>query len=115
MRISDWSSDVCSSDLLDKHQRVTKQGVGVPSVESQRATITLLRLIVSPQLPEAVAERNEWLWRFRFERLSTSVQKHGRGEVAALANVFGERNHLGGAAERKRGVEGKSGAVSVKF
>src|SRR3546814_11164042 len=90
MRISDWSSDVCSSDLLDEHQRVTKQGVGVPSVELQRATITLLRLVVSPQLPEAVAERNEWLRRFRFERLSTSVQKHGLGEIAALANAIGE-------------------------
>src|SRR3546814_15751230 len=63
---------------LDEHQRVTKQGVGVPSVELQRATITLLRLVVSQQLPEAGAQRTEWLTRFRFAPL---------GQVSAAPRV----------------------------
>src|SRR3546814_5335274 len=34
MRISDWSSDVCSSDLLDLHLRPSEAGTRTPDVQS---------------------------------------------------------------------------------
>src|SRR3546814_10418148 len=49
MRISDWSSDVCSSDLL---QRIRWHGVGLPQINSGLADssiATVLRDMVRPQ------------------------------------------------------------------
>src|SRR3546814_4076356 len=37
MRISDWSSDVCSSDLLDRVQRRLRRRNGVPGRPAGRA------------------------------------------------------------------------------
>src|SRR3546814_4955400 len=35
MRISDWSSDVCSSDLSSENSRRAKRGVMIPSLEPE--------------------------------------------------------------------------------
>src|SRR3546814_15356018 len=38
MRICDWSSDVCSSDLVDRHQRLQRGGA-VGAVEAKLAHV----------------------------------------------------------------------------
>src|SRR3546814_9587520 len=42
MRISDWSSDVCSSDLLDRSRHVGQHGMTRPAGHGNRAQLALL-------------------------------------------------------------------------
>src|SRR3546814_20232663 len=88
MRISDWSSDVCSSDLLDTHGKRT-------IVEADR----------HPR------NRNPG-HRPGNNRLHPPVIRVHRSAVDGLGpvSVLVERKHLGG---RKSVVEGKSGSVRV--
>src|SRR3546814_2014089 len=39
MRISDWSSDVCSSDLLDEPAATRDPGAARPAVRGRRASV----------------------------------------------------------------------------
>src|SRR3546814_1047491 len=54
MRISDWSSDVCSSDLLENLLRIVEHRGG--GIERQRAARHHLRIV--PARPLLVADRD---------------------------------------------------------
>src|SRR3546814_19557948 len=80
MRISDWSSDVCSSDLLDAHpalQPIHDLGLGAPNglaagpdgtlfiSNGPLATTALpnpkiVRLTLDPNDPFSVTEQSDW-------------------------------------------------------
>src|SRR3546814_1231285 len=51
MRISDWSSDVCSSDLLGWHQRALAHAA---RLASQSSTLTVFSLVIA-STPSAIA------------------------------------------------------------
>src|SRR3546814_11355846 len=60
MRISDWSSDVCSSDLFDEMMRLaTKWNAwtwGIEAIAAQRVLITLFRVFLAAKFPNLVVE-----------------------------------------------------------
>src|SRR3546814_12694515 len=49
MRISDWSSDVCSSDLLFEHRRLDRAALFVEPIQLLRDLRRLLRIAGSEQ------------------------------------------------------------------
>src|SRR3546814_12720630 len=111
MRISDWSSDVCSSDLTGRRETCRK------SVEV-RASFSLRQLIeirrVGAPLRPKVKDRDH-------ERCGEQHgDQTGRGPADATAQLAGTRHCAGqgdaesGPGQSRKGVaEGKGGAVSV--
>src|SRR3546814_18697780 len=63
MRISDWSSDVCSSDLPRKAEATELQGVALPGCRSARGAdcskVLGIEAIVSHHRRLAVGQRNQ--------------------------------------------------------
>src|SRR3546814_19775246 len=88
MRISDWSSDVCSSDLLDalRAQRRDEARVG------RAAAGTFFRLPAG-ELRQHLARRGAQPALGREERLTAAVPRHAEVQVVARA------------AERRVGTE----------
>src|SRR3546814_20418857 len=95
MRISDWSSDVCSSDLL---ARVLKDGGELRFATDDASYLgwALERLTVEPALAWQVAGPADW-------RHRPDDWPPTRYEEKALA--------AGRKPDRKSGVEGQRGAV----
>src|SRR3546814_14474165 len=85
MRISDWSSDVCSSDLCLPAMRIDQQPAYVLHARPYRETSLLLECL---------------------------TREHGRLGVVARG-VRGERARLRRAQDRKSVVEGKRVSVRV--
>src|SRR3546814_2317957 len=56
MRISDWSSDVCSSDLLAR--LLTPEQFGI--VAYATVFVELSRTLVQGGIPDALIQRSEW-------------------------------------------------------
>src|SRR3546814_3551544 len=71
MRISDWSSDVCSSDLLS--------GAGVDALDPQGAEIALLGAAVAVGVLQALLD---------------PLDGHGEDAVATAAIALGPLHHL---------------------
>src|SRR3546814_15389851 len=71
MRISDWSSDVCSSDLLS--------GAGVDALDPQGAEIALLGAAVAVGVLQALLD---------------PLDGHGEDAVATAAIALGTLHHL---------------------
>src|SRR3546814_18197894 len=71
MRISDWSSDVCSSDLLS--------GAGVDALDPQGAEIALLGAAVAVGVLQALLD---------------PLDGHGEAAVATAAIALGTLHHL---------------------
>src|SRR3546814_2583405 len=113
MRISDWSSDVCSSDLYD--------GVGALKDMVQNHLLQLLALVAMepPVRIDSTAVRNEKVKVLRSLRpmnessvLTHSVKgQYGPGAVKGQI-VVGYDDELGRDSDRKRVVQGKR--VSVR-
>src|SRR3546814_12703816 len=89
MRISDWSSDVCSSDLL----RVGHRAVVVGDADAAHSVKQVIGFDGAADLP-------------RVPRRLQQARERGR---EARGEVRGERLE----GDRKSGVEGKSESVSV--
>src|SRR3546814_17186165 len=109
MRISDWSSDVCSSDLLvieDHGDAAGRQRCHHPPPGRRlRGTRKLLHDIVGEDEVEATAEA--------FEAVALALEQIARAEVrrcSALTQLLSF--HL--AQDRKRVVEGKNESVRVE-
>src|SRR3546814_15156486 len=91
MRISDWSSDVCSSDLL--------VSTGTRTLQDQLFRRDLPRLRNALALPISVAllkGRGNYVCHYHLERLS--------GDARALKS----RSEMGRSEERRVGKEGVS-------
>src|SRR3546814_9208600 len=80
MRISDWSSDVCSSDLLDR-----LLALGVPG----RAIAEL----GSRQIPFGVGH---------VERIERGLYQPGEGPLHVLSPVYADGEEIGRASCRER-------------
>src|SRR3546814_5826227 len=91
MRISDWSSDVCSSDLL---------AVGQDAVVQHGGDDALALDPLDLQLHQAVVEQQDVA--------GVDVARQAEVADADLAFVAGRR-----VGDRKSVVSGKSGSVSV--
>src|SRR3546814_253802 len=79
MRISDWSSDVCSSDLLTDHMR-TEQSVMMSIAETQSSLKTLLTRLTDAGQDVGFDKASKGHIRnidLRLERLSSDLA-HGR-------------------------------------
>src|SRR3546814_19097791 len=60
MRISDWSSDVCSSDLSEARRRMgTRTVLGVSSLASAALLLPVALLAPGPFLPPGTGQRSE--------------------------------------------------------
>src|SRR3546814_10845513 len=107
MRISDWSSDVCSSDLLSSSKDFTWDSIEATVLEGlskrvglEKDTDTLLRIA-------AVANKAQ--------RRMTQKEEHVLDPASAVARVplkltkrFTEKlNHDGSVEDRTSGVSGK--------
>src|SRR3546814_10954946 len=125
MRISDWSSDVCSSDLEQRHHRRDRQDVGeqrrVPPAAADRCQRP------APQAQVALQLRNPRVGEVPADVRADVIaallacglaRKPPRAPCnVALAQPAAASEALDHVplwvADRKRGVEGKSGVVSV--
>src|SRR3546814_20928880 len=108
MRISDWSSDVCSSDLLRLHRHVADL------VEEQRAAGRLLETPRSTGLRagKGAAFMAEQLGFDQFERNRGHVDSNEGSMEARTENVERTRTqYLDG--DRKNVVSGKTGPSHV--
>src|SRR3546814_8598711 len=86
MRISDWSSDVCSSDLL-----ATKLGVSAPSLYHHFANKTeVLRASAKELVRDVPAPRVTSLndWKGWFKSMALNVYKHVMQRPRASALLF---------------------------
>src|SRR3546814_14728320 len=105
MRISDWSSDVCSSDLRRRAHRSRQPGAGFPVSLRSRAT----------DRPQAV--RRDPRTR-RYAGRIVSAPRRGIARRAAVRDAFAvPQGRLAAmpprAGDRKSGVQGKSVSVRV--
>src|SRR3546814_9603170 len=99
MRISDWSSDVCSSDLLDRH-------VGLLLVIDQQAALA----------QDLVADRTQQVFRLSAAIGSAAIDKnlcaigHGQRQLRRrTVGRGGEQQLLGGGVIRFRFAYGSTG------
>src|SRR3546814_14890726 len=98
MRISDWSSDVCSSDLAQRHHVVGCEH----RVRPRRGGLQLAASAVAGGLVEvALQDPRPCVGQARGQLVAVAAQALGGVEVVA------------GAGDRKSGVEGKSVSVRV--
>src|SRR3546814_1823597 len=66
VRISDWSSDVCSSDLLDQHATDPEGGRFLLRLEFQTPKLDVPRAALETAFREAVASRFTMDWRISY-------------------------------------------------
>src|SRR3546814_18457139 len=92
MRISDWSSDVCSSDLLELWlNRLTAtdgrlDDAGISLIEAATET---LGSWCEPVGSDAAAQQSARLWLEQIESLQGSVDRlHEHDEARHLADIF---------------------------
>src|SRR3546814_11160380 len=98
MRISDWSSDVCSSDLIG-HPLIGRSAAAQPDGGFQRLKIGLC---------QAIGHRGGEL---RLEQLADRIDLFER-EVLEIEIVGEELGRQVGREDRKSGVWGRGGTVS---
>src|SRR3546814_553621 len=94
MRISDWSSDVCSSDLRDEQARALLDALGIPGTVKSIADASLegmdVLLNASPlgmtgktplALSPAAMNRNAIIFDMLYSPLETPLLRHSRSLV----------------------------------
>src|SRR3546814_8140483 len=110
MRISDWSSDVCSSDLY--HHAASLLNIGLVRVASLQVSQASLDLVSAPWLERKKRERP--LLHYEFEHYQTSLErKHAfqvlqfsaakcgvLAEIARIARVRSSKTETGGIIDR---------------
>src|SRR3546814_12752622 len=108
MRISDWSSDVCSSDLLDLGIQLNTLHLGAVGVDC--GGDLRVRQV-------AACEGTRFDHRRRIDRVGDRLVEGGDAQDAATADIiFGGETEVGRrqrAEDRKSVVEGKSVSVRV--
>src|SRR3546814_14989794 len=67
MRISDWSSDVCSSDLAADLTRESEVAALVPAAEEALGPVTLLVNNASPFVEDGIADPRRDSWDLHME------------------------------------------------
>src|SRR3546814_16827401 len=99
LRISDWSSDVCSSDLLAQHVALALQGAGVDA-----GAVDGLRLRGGHVHGELAAERLELrLVALRLEAdEDAELAEAGRCPVGGIGDNTDGRDGDGGRADRQK-------------
>src|SRR3546814_12317063 len=108
MRISDWSSDVCSSDLLPEGEIAAPPGA--PATEAERWILTRLKQTLGEVVQHFVSYRfdhlaqalYEFVWNEYCDWFLELSKPALNGEDAAAA-----------ASDRKSVVSGKGGTVRV--
>src|SRR3546814_17287827 len=94
MRISDWSSDVCSSDLLDRHPEMLRdRGINVTSyrnsyrsVRGEKITSELKQLFSA----KSEEERHEPILGLTFMALDSYETEHLQPEAAGRADALSD-------------------------
>src|SRR3546814_12982669 len=99
MRISDWSSDVCSSDLLPSD---IQSGYRALTREDTRVAEYLM-----PPLPNTLYTRDTTCWIYGGVTLNPLYWPARQDETLLMQAIY--EFH----PARKSGVQGKSGSVSV--
>src|SRR3546814_2570151 len=84
MRISDWSSDVCSSDLVRRAQRI---GVGLRLADARQAVHR-----GNGQQAEARDERHEHRQAHRIAKLRAAAEQPRRGREQPVEQRENERS-----------------------
>src|SRR3546814_4620881 len=89
MRISDWSSDVCSSDLLRTAQHldaleVEDRGQRIVGTEAERAHLDRRVVDIDPGRPCARARRNA----ADADLVLTGIELHARREARQILERF---------------------------
>src|SRR3546814_16343710 len=108
MRISDWSSDVCSSDLLDNAVKYTPEGGRITLTVTPAAAEEGPALTVAdsgPGIPEADRERVLQ----RFVRLERSRSTPGNGLGLSLVAAVARQHHARLALDDARPGDRTSG------
>src|SRR3546814_12567685 len=128
MRISDWSSDVCSSDLRDPRGDAGARQSGLVTIShgerarvreiSARAAIHQVDMVAQlmlSTLPDALEHLKETRTFFERGMVRKAAELASAEDVAELrAIVEQQRAVTGDAADRKRGGWGKRVSVRVK-
>src|SRR3546814_13074215 len=108
MRISDWSSDVCSSDLHPRHALYQGCAAGVDALDRQ--------LVRAPDERSACMKASlvELAVRNGFDRVDHVLLSIRSGEVQAGQNVFVVQGALGDPAHRRAHMRPEIGSASSR-
>src|SRR3546814_11299020 len=106
MRISDWSSDVCSSDLGDVPEREPVYGLSEGLTNNRLRQLAAQALERAPELPEwiepSVLARKGWpAWREALHAVHGDPAHAKARERLAYADIF----EIGSASCRDRGCQ----------
>src|SRR3546814_4574551 len=86
MRISDWSSDVCSSDLGNNPQRGAAPAAGYKEGSVKKLAVALLFLLVAAVAALLVLP-SFWDWNAEKGRMAALVKKHTGRDLEIAGDV----------------------------
>src|SRR3546814_8237321 len=99
MRISDWSSDVCSSDLAADLTRESEVAALVPAAEEALGPVTLLVNNASPFVEDGIADPRRDSWDLHMETnlrapvvlIRDLARRLPEGETGNVVNMLDQR------------------------
>src|SRR3546814_20117487 len=113
MRISDWSSDVCSSDLKSANERADYlKGSFLWHIDGTHDKVPVFASLLSGRRLSAIGGQTEFASSYAaYETLSEEMKQR----IEGLKVVHSVETSMRRAGDRKRDVEGKSLTVGLRY